>query len=140
MEYFYLFFAAFLWSTSFPITKWGLFYLNPLSFVFFRFLIAFIFYLPLLNFKNVKKILNKNLILLGIFSAGGYIFQFMGQKYTLAGRASLFINMYIIWVPLILYFLKKQKFEKSSIISIFYPFQDFFFYFTKILVNLKLNM
>ncbi len=131
MEYFYLFFAAFLWSTSFPITKWGLFYLNPLSFVFFRFLIAFIFYLPLLNFKNIKKILNKNLILLGIFSAGGYIFQFMGQKYTLAGRASLFINMYIIWVPLILYFLKKQKFEKFSIISIFLSLSGLFLLFYK---------
>jgi len=131
LEYFYLFFAAFLWSTSFPITKWGLFYLNPLSFVFFRFLIAFIFYLPLLNFKNIKKILNKNLILLGIFSAGGYIFQFMGQKYTLAGRASLFINMYIIWVPLILYFLKKQKFEKFSIISIFLSLSGLFLLFYK---------
>ena len=139
MEYFYLFFAAFLWSTSFPITKWGLFYLNPLSFVFFRFLIALIFYLPFLNFKNFKKILNKDLILLGILSAGGYIFQFIGQKYTLAGRASLFINMYIVWVPLILYLFKKQKFEKFIIISIFLSILGLFLLFYKSLGKFEIE-
>jgi len=131
LEYFYLFLAALLWSTSFPLVKWGLSYLNPLSFLFFRFLIAFIFFVPFLNFKNLKKNLNKDLILLGILSAGGYIFQFMGQKYTLAGRTSLFINLYVIWVPLILYFLKKQKFEKFSIISIFLSISGLFLLFYK---------
>ncbi len=131
MSYFYLFFAAFLWSTSFPVVKWGLYYIEPLPFVFFRFLLALLFYLPFLKIKNLKKIFQRNFILIGFFSAGGYVFQFIGQKYTLAGRASLFINMYVLWIPLLLYFLKKQKLKKTGILALILSLTGLFLLFYK---------
>lgn len=139
MRYFYLFFAALLWSTSFPVVKWGLSYIEPLPFVFFRFLLALLFYIPFIKIRNLKKIFQRDFILIGLFSAGGYIFQFTGQKYTLAGRASLFINMYVLWIPLLLYFLKKQKFKKTGILALTLSLAGLFFLFYKSFGAFEIN-
>jgi drug/metabolite transporter (DMT)-like permease len=75
----------------------------------------------------------------GIFSAGGYVFQFTGQKYTLAGRASLFINMYVLWIPFLLYFLKKQKFKKTGILALILSLAGLFFLFYRNFGTFEIN-
>lgn len=130
MKYLYLFLSAFLWSTSFPVVKWGLSYIEPFQFVFFRFLLAFFFFLPFLKF-NIKKILRRDLLITGLLSATGYLFQFTGQKYTLSGRASLFINTYILWIPIIIYFFEKRSLNKNEIISLIFSLIGLFLLFYK---------
>lgn len=139
MRYFYLFLASFLWSTSFPVVKWGLSYIEPMPFLFFRFLIALFFYMPFLNLKKLKNILKKEFILIGFFSAGGYVFQFIGQKYTLAGRSSLFINMYILWIPFLLFILRKEKLKGKRIIALILSLSGLFFLFHKNIYKFEIN-
>lgn len=138
MKYLYLFLSAFLWSTSFPVVKWGLSYIEPFQFVFFRFLLSFIFFLPFLKF-DIKKFFRKDLLIMGLLSATGYLFQFAGQKYTLSGRASLFINTYILWIPIIIYFFERKKLSKNELISLTLSLFGLLLLFYKDIGRLELN-
>ncbi len=138
MKYLYLFVSAFLWSTSFPIVKWGLSYIQPFQFVFFRFLLSFLFFLPFLKF-DINKLLRRDLLLTGLLSATGYLSQFIGQKYTLSGRAGLFINTYILWIPIILYFFERRNLNKTQIISLIFSLFGLFLLFYKDIGKFETN-
>lgn len=105
MAFLALVLAAVLWSTSFPVIKWGLGFLSPLPFAFLRFLVAALLFLPYLlriPGERLKRALQrKGLLSLAFLNALGYVFQFLGQQYTDAGRTALFINTYVLWVPVL---------------------------------------
>jgi drug/metabolite transporter (DMT)-like permease len=95
--------AALLWGTSFVVIEWGFenSSIDPLLFVFLRFAIATILFLPiaLYKLKGIREmLLSKSIILIGLFNAFAFLFQFLGQQYTTAGKASLFVNFYAIIV------------------------------------------
>lgn len=112
--------------------------MEPFQFVFFRFLLSFIFFLPFLKF-DVKKFFRKDLLIIGLLSAIGYLFQFTGQKYTLSGRASLFINTYVLWIPIIIYFFEKRNLKKSEIISLIFSLLGLFLLFYKDIGKFETN-
>lgn len=93
--------SALLWGTSFPLTAYGLKEgLGPLTFVFLRFALA----VPLMVLICVtmgKKLLplvsRKEVWILGILNALGFLCQYIGQQYTQASLAALLINMSVIF-------------------------------------------
>jgi drug/metabolite transporter (DMT)-like permease len=114
--------AALLWGTSFVAIEWGFRESNidPLVFVFLRFGIATLIFLPfsLLFIKEKKKLLmRKEIILIGLFNAFSFLFQFLGQQYTTAGKASLFVNFYAITVPLIAPLILPEKYSWKVIVG-----------------------
>ena len=107
--------AALLWGTSFVAVRWGLENeMNPLFFVSLRFLIAALLFLPIAMLKvaGIKRLLlSPSIILLGFINAIGFAFQFIGQKFTTAGNASLFVNFYVILVPLLAPLLLPERYS-----------------------------
>ncbi len=114
--------AALLWGTSFVVIQWGFenSEINPLLFVFLRFAIAAIVFLPiaLYKLKGISKLLlSRPIILIGLFNAFAFLFQFLGQDHTTAGKASLFVNFYAITVPLIAPLILPEKYSWRVIVS-----------------------
>lgn len=114
--------AALLWGTSFVVIEWGFenSSIDPLLFVFLRFAIATILFLPiaLYKLKGIREmLLSKSIILIGLFNAFAFLFQFLGQQYTTAGKASLFVNFYAIIVPLIAPLILPEKYSWRVIVS-----------------------
>jgi len=113
--------AALLWGTSFVVVRWGLEQnIDPIIFVALRFVLATLIFLPIAAVKvsNLKALLfNKNILLLGTFNATAFAFQFVGQRYTSAGKASLFVNFYVLIVPLLAPFFLEEKLSFNVIIS-----------------------
>lgn len=104
--------AGFLWGTSFPAIKWGLLYVNPYVFVFLRMLIASS--LVLLSSAFSKKldlsVLKNRLILgLGLINGFAYLTQYVGMIFISASKASLFVNLGVIWVPFISLVVVKER-------------------------------
>jgi len=109
--------AGLLWGTSFPAIKIGLEYVDPLIFVFLRFLIASIvmFIAVLITGKFEFKINHKKLLLfLGITNGIAYLLQYIGMNYTTAAKASLFVNLTTIWVVLLSPKITGEHFDKKK--------------------------
>jgi drug/metabolite transporter (DMT)-like permease len=96
--------AGALWGTSFPIIKIGLQTIDPIKFVFWRFLIsALVLTLAMVALKKFTlKVADKKLIiLLGVANAAGYLLQYVSMPYTSAAKAALFINLSAMWVAIL---------------------------------------
>jgi drug/metabolite transporter, DME family len=96
--------AGVLWGTSFPIIKIGLQTIDPITFVFWRFLVsALVITAAMVVLKKFTlKVGDKKLIiLLGIANAAGYLLQYVGMPYTTAAKAALFINLSAMWVAIL---------------------------------------
>ncbi|MGB9823994.1 MAG: DMT family transporter [Candidatus Hydrothermia bacterium] len=110
---FYVVLSSLIWSTSFPAVKLGLGFFPPVVFVFLRFSLGFVIYLLFFLVTKSSFPLNlfreKNAYALGLVTFLSYIFQFWGQKYTLASRTALIINLFVVWVPFLAIFFLKEK-------------------------------
>ncbi|MEO0247840.1 MAG: DMT family transporter [candidate division WOR-3 bacterium] len=119
----YVVLSSLIWSTSFPAVKLGLSYFSPLTFVFLRFLLGFLIYLIFFQISKSKFPFNlfkeKGAYLLGFVTFLSYVFQFVGQKYTLASRTALIINLFVIWVPILAVIFLKEKFHRKYLVSLF---------------------
>ena len=129
--------AALLWGTSFVAIEWGFTKSNidPLVFVFLRFSIATIVFLPVAYFlvKNKRKLLiRKEIILIGFFNACSFLLQFLGQQHTSAGKASLFVNFYAITVPLLAPLILPEKYSWKVIVGAILGFSGAFFVTTNL--------
>lgn len=97
--------AALAWGSSFPVIKWGLGYVDPVIFVFLRFLLATAVTLLVAFVRGPGKILElsfmRGVIFLGLLNASGYILEFTGMLYTTASKASLLVNVNVVLVALL---------------------------------------
>ena len=113
--------ASILWGTSFPAIKIGLNYIDPINFVFLRFLIAsIVMFVAVLAIKKFEfKMYNKKLLVfLGITNGVAYLLQYIGMNYTSATKASLFVNLSAIWVVLISAVTIGEYFGKNKTLGI----------------------
>ena len=129
--------AALLWGTSFVAIEWGFREsdIDPLVYVFLRFSIATLMFLPFAFWKMKRKtsiIGNKAIILIALFNALAFMLQFIGQQYTSAGKASLFVNFYAITVPLIAPLILPEKYSWRVIVSAILGFSGAFFVTTNL--------
>jgi drug/metabolite transporter (DMT)-like permease len=120
---FYTIIAGVLWGTSFPIIKVGLTYIDPFTFVFWRFLVSTVtlFVILLLLRKLDFKITNKKLLVfLGVTNAVGYLLQYVSMSYTTAAKAALFINLSAIWVAILSPKLLGESFSRKKIMGVLF--------------------
>ena len=116
--------AAVIWGTSFVVIRFGLMFLPVFLFLSLRFLVATISFLPLLLVlhKDLKALLSTlrdpRIVFLSFLNMLGFLFQFLGQERTLATNAALLINVNVIFVALISYFILKEKLNYASISGI----------------------
>lgn len=114
--------ASLAWGSSFPAVKWGLSFMSPLTFVFFRFVAAGLMTVGFVRFLGSGKafyfLRDRKIFALGLFNALGYLFQFIGMQYTTAGKASLLINLNVIIVAILSFLLLGESMGWQKILAI----------------------
>ncbi len=114
--------ATLAWGSSFPAVKWGLGFIPPLIFVFFRFVAAALMTIVFIRFLGAGKtfhfLSDRRIFVLGLFNALGYLFQFIGMEYTTAGKASLLINMNVIVVAVLSFLFLGESMGWQKILAI----------------------
>ncbi len=114
--------VVFFWGLTFPIQK--LILNDSLSPVFYNFLRFSISIAVIVIFKNHFKLnrLNKKLwkqgTILGIFLAGGYLFQTWGLFYTSASKSGFITALYVGIVAVLSPIIEKRIPKKAQIISL----------------------
>lgn len=112
-----LFLTACIWGLSFVVQKLGMEHIGPFTFSAARLLLGGLVLIPVILFfeKRSKetyslegKALVKSGMLLGIFIAGGILFQQVGIQYTTAGKSAFITALYIVFVPALGIFIKKR--------------------------------
>lgn len=107
--------VAFIWGATFVLVQQAISFLEPFTFNAVRFLFAalllfiwFIFF----NRDQINKI-NKKLFISGLFIGGslflGYALQTMGLLYTTSSKAGFITGLSVVLVPLLGFFILKQK-------------------------------
>lgn len=109
-----LVFVALVWGATFPIIKVSLNYIDPISFLFYRFLIASVVLLPFV----VRKINRRDAIygsLVGIPLFLGYVTQTIGLDYTSPSMSGLITGIYIILTPILSIFILRNGVDMVKI-------------------------
>ncbi len=98
-----LLFVSFVWGSTFSLIKMALQEMPVFWFLFLRFSLAFLVFIPLLT-RKFKKI-NKATLLwgffLGILLFLGYAFQTVGLKYTTSINSGFITGLFVVFTPLI---------------------------------------
>ena len=117
-----LIFTAAIWGLSYSAQADAMKSMQPLTFVFVRYLIGTAMLLPAIY--QMKKKPGKNLLTGGIACgfclAGGEIIQQFGLLYTSAGKAGFLTALYVIMIPVIGIFIRKKsdwKIWSASLLS-----------------------
>ena len=115
--------TAAIWGLSYSAQAEAMNTMQPLFFVFLRYVIGCIVLLPAIIFmkKSPDKRLIPGGIACGVCLAGGEILQQFGLVYTTAGKAGFLTALYVIMIPLIGVFIKKKsdwKIWTASLISV----------------------
>jgi drug/metabolite transporter (DMT)-like permease len=127
--------AGVLWGTSFPIIKLGLATIDPFAFVFWRFLVASVTLLVVMQLlgKLKFKITDKKLLVsLGIANGSGYLLQYVGMNYTTTAKAALFINLSAMWVALLSPRLLGERFSRKKIAGVLFGLAGIIFVSTSL--------
>ena len=121
--------ASSLWGTSFPAIKIGLQFMDAYTFVFLRFSFGLLLMLGVLLFtKNFSLNFNKKrlILFLGITNGAAYLLQYMGMFYTSASKASLLVNLTVIWVALLSPILVKEQISRKKLSGVIVSFLGIF--------------
>ena len=112
--------TAAIWGLSYSAQSEAMKTMQPLYFVFLRYLIGTAMLLPVIFFMKKKPV--KNLIpggiACGVCLAGGEILQQFGLLYTTAGKAGFLTALYVIMIPVIGIFIKKKSNWKIWVASL----------------------
>jgi drug/metabolite transporter (DMT)-like permease len=109
-----LVFVAVVWGTTFPIIKNTLFFIDPISFLLFRFVIASLVMLPFI-FKRINKRDAFYGSLVGIPLFLGYITQTFGLEYTSPSMSGLITGIYVILTPILSIFVLRNGVDMIKI-------------------------
>ena len=113
--------ASSLWGTSFPAIKIGLLYMDAYTFVFLRFSFALlIMFVVILLTKNITFNFNKKrlILFLGFTNGAAYLLQYIGMIYTSASKASLLVNLTVVWVALLSPILIKEQVGRKKLTGV----------------------
>jgi len=127
--------VTFFWGLTFITVKEAIEFIPPFSFLFYRFLIAFLLLLAV-SIKKIKNLDLKTLkygFFVGIFLFLGYGFQTVGLKYTTPANAGFITGLSVVMVPFLSSIILKIKPGRNVIIGVtlatiglvFLSFQEF---------------
>jgi len=116
--------CTFIWGTTFIAQDTGMDFIGPYLFNSVRFFVGFLVLLPfflLFEKKNIKKELINNQkfffkysLLIGLFLFLGSALQQISLQYTDIANAAFFTIFYVPMVPIIVYFLFRDKIHWSN--------------------------
>lgn len=115
--------TAIIWGLSYSAQAEAMNSMQPLFFVFFRYLLGSFMLLPgILYFRRTpdKRLLTGG-ILCGICLAGGEILQQFGLLYTSAGKAGFLTALYVIMIPVLGVVIRKKsnwKIWTAAVVSV----------------------
>lgn len=111
--------ASLIWGTSFPGITWGLGYVgNDIFFLWLRFLIASAVTMSIVLYlkKFDLSVLREPIIwLIGGLNTAGFILQYVGQTYTTASKTSLLVDINIVGVAIISYFVFSERLSRKQL-------------------------
>lgn len=119
--------AASMWGGMYVVTKYVLDYIPPLTLVWLRYTIAFVFLFLILKVVERKKehrvsIKKKDWLLLGWIGFIGYFisiaFQFIGTKLSDAHTGSLITSATPAFIVIFAWFLLKEKLTVRKVVSV----------------------
>jgi drug/metabolite transporter (DMT)-like permease len=115
------------WGLSTSFIEFGLEFIAPFPFLFFRFALATITLTPLVIIFRVSEffelIKNKWTWIIGISESLGLILQYLGQEREVtAGLAALLSLSFIVIVPFISPFILNERLEKNHLIAMIIAF------------------
>ncbi|MGB2826173.1 MAG: DMT family transporter [Thermoplasmata archaeon] len=106
-------FASLIWGTSFPAVKWGLDYVgNDVFFLWLRFVVAAVVTLSIvLWLKRFSfSVLRRPIVwLIGGVNAAAFITQYVGLNYTTASKTALLVDINVVAVAIISYFVFSER-------------------------------
>tara|TARA_B100000029_G_scaffold514167_1_gene615973 strand:- start:5555 stop:6460 length:906 start_codon:yes stop_codon:yes gene_type:complete len=120
-----------IWGYAFVVMKNQLDSFSVFELLFWRFLIAFIvlalcFRSPNFFHMGDKKIWKDGMIA-GFLLFVGYVFQTFGLKYTSVVNSGIITVFYVVFTPLIAFFLDKKNVSRKSFFACFLAFFGLFF-------------
>lgn len=103
--------TAVIWGLSYSAQADAMKSMQPLFFVFLRYMLGGLMLLPVIFLmkKKPEKQLFTGGIACGVCLAGGEILQQFGLLYTTAGRAGFLTALYVIMIPVIGIFIRKKS-------------------------------
>ena len=111
-----LFYCAFIWGSTFVVTKFALKSVDPVVMVAIRFFISGFLLFPFAYKKNLKNCLKEGFIL-SVFLSSLYITQTAGLLYTTASNSGFITGLFIIFIPFFLFVLRNSKPQRFEILS-----------------------
>lgn len=112
--------VAFVWGSTFVMTKNALVDIGPFLFLGIRFITAFVL-LALLSGKNILQInpaVLRSGTIIGIFLLIGYACQTVGLKYTSASNAGFITGLSVVLVPIIYSLINRRWLGLFVIITV----------------------
>lgn len=123
--YYYVFMALaiFGWGLSTPFIEFGLEYISPYSFLFFRFFLASLVATPYILIKKreqLKELFKSRLVwIIGLAEAAGLLFQYIGQEQGVpSGLAALLSLIFLLFVPFLSPLLLEEKIHPLHLLAI----------------------
>jgi drug/metabolite transporter (DMT)-like permease len=105
--------ASLIWGTSFPGVKWGLGYIgNDVLFLWLRFAVATVVTLSIvLWLKRFSfSVLREPIVwLIGGLNAAAFVAQYVGLNYTTASKTALLVDINVVAVAIISYFVFSER-------------------------------
>lgn len=116
--------ASLIWGTSFPGTKWGLGYIgNDVLFLMLRFLVACAITLSVVIYLGkIRLSILKEPIMwaIGGFNAAGFVLQYVGLTHTNASKTALLVDINVVAVAIISYFMFKERLGRAQAAGIIF--------------------
>jgi len=115
----WLLLVTFIWGWSFPVMKLSFYYVPPTTFLLYRFGIA-----ALILFMIFKDEINSNInaimpgIIIGVSLSVGQELQAVGLLFTSSSHSGFITSLYIVFSPIIAYFMIKEEIKITNIISL----------------------
>ncbi len=114
--------ASLIWGTSFPGVKWGLGYVgNDFLFLWLRFVIASAVTLSvvlLLRKFSLSLLKRPELWAVGALNTAGFSAQYVGLNYTTASKSALLIDINVVAVAIISYFVFAERIGRKQALGI----------------------
>jgi len=111
--------ASLIWGTSFPGIEWGLDHSgNDIFSLWLRFLVATAVTLTIVLYlkKFTFSVLREPIIwIIGALNTVGFILQYVGQTYTNASKTSLLVDINVVAVAIISYFVFSERLNRKQL-------------------------
>lgn len=104
-----LFYCAFIWGSTFVVTKYALNCVDSSAMVAIRFFISALALLPFVIGKKNFFAHLKEAFVLSFFLASLYLTQTAGLAYTSASNSGFITGLFIIFIPVFLFIFKRQR-------------------------------